>query len=164
MSTVTPVAPPPASGPASAGAAATAHQPALARFVHNLRWVPARLKETALRGGGGVPGTDRSRSFAVFGNVFLQACVVRVQLHQDATGHARQQCFTVFSQGRQSPHAGFADRQTDAQLQQESMRLIDTGRALRHACCEADGRAPAAIRPWENGRSQAQNETGQSPP
>jgi len=48
---------------------------ALLRFLDNLRQVPRRFRESALRGG--LPHTDRSRSSFVFGNVFLHLHAVR---------------------------------------------------------------------------------------
>jgi quinol-cytochrome oxidoreductase complex cytochrome b subunit len=75
MSAGTRMAPPAAPVGAPEG---PAREPALKRFAANLRAVPAQLKGTALRGSGGVPGTDRARSTAVFGNVFLHLHTVRV--------------------------------------------------------------------------------------
>jgi quinol-cytochrome oxidoreductase complex cytochrome b subunit len=48
---------------------------ALQQFRENLRAAPARLLETAFRGGK--PNTDRTRSTFVFGNVFLHLHSVR---------------------------------------------------------------------------------------
>jgi len=50
-------------------------EPALKRFVSNLRAAPRRMRESALRTGR--PSTDRSRSSFVFGNVFLHLHPVR---------------------------------------------------------------------------------------
>jgi len=49
--------------------------PALRRFLDNLRAVPGRLRDSAIRGGP--PRTDRTRSTFVFGNVFLHLHAVR---------------------------------------------------------------------------------------
>ncbi len=49
--------------------------PALRRFLENLREMPRRFRESALRGD--LPRTDRSRSSFVFGNVFLHLHAVR---------------------------------------------------------------------------------------
>ncbi len=51
-------------------------RPALTRFAENLRALPARLRESAFRSGA--PVSDRARSTAVFGNVFLHLHSVRV--------------------------------------------------------------------------------------
>jgi quinol-cytochrome oxidoreductase complex cytochrome b subunit len=51
-------------------------EPALRRFLANLRAAPRRLAETASRTG--MPRTDRSRSSFVFGNFFLHVHSVRV--------------------------------------------------------------------------------------
>ncbi|MBI5434155.1 MAG: cytochrome b N-terminal domain-containing protein [Planctomycetes bacterium] len=50
-------------------------QGALRRFFANLRATPARVKDSAFRGGK--PNTDRTRSTFVFGNVFLHLHPVR---------------------------------------------------------------------------------------
>jgi quinol-cytochrome oxidoreductase complex cytochrome b subunit len=50
-------------------------QPALARFLANLRHAPRAVRDSALRGG--TPKTDRTRSSFVFGNVFLHLHPVR---------------------------------------------------------------------------------------
>jgi quinol-cytochrome oxidoreductase complex cytochrome b subunit len=50
-------------------------QPALRRFLENLRATPRHLRETALRTGK--PSTDRTRSSFVFGNVFLHLHAAR---------------------------------------------------------------------------------------
>jgi quinol-cytochrome oxidoreductase complex cytochrome b subunit len=47
----------------------------LGRFLGNLRALPARFRESAVRGGA--PTTDRTRSSFVFGNVFLHLHTVR---------------------------------------------------------------------------------------
>jgi quinol-cytochrome oxidoreductase complex cytochrome b subunit len=60
----------------AATAPGEAREPALRRFLANLRHAPARLAETAVRTG--VPRTDRSRSSLVFGNFFLHVHSVRV--------------------------------------------------------------------------------------
>ena len=49
--------------------------PALRRFLDNLKGLPERLRESAVRGG--LPRTDRTRSTFVFGNVFLHLHAVR---------------------------------------------------------------------------------------
>ncbi len=49
--------------------------PALRRFLDNLKAVPDRLRDSAVRGG--LPRTDRTRSTFVFGNVFLHLHAVR---------------------------------------------------------------------------------------
>ncbi len=59
-----------------ADAARRADPGALARFVANLREVPARLRASAFRSGA--PTTDRTRSSFIFGNVFLHLHTVRV--------------------------------------------------------------------------------------
>jgi len=50
-------------------------QPALQRFWANLRAVPRRFRESALRGGA--PTSDRARSTFVFGNVFFHLHAAR---------------------------------------------------------------------------------------
>jgi quinol-cytochrome oxidoreductase complex cytochrome b subunit len=50
-------------------------EPALKRFVSNLRAAPGRVRASALRTGA--PTTDRSRSSFVFGNLFLHLHPVR---------------------------------------------------------------------------------------
>ena len=56
----------------------TGRQTALHGFVHDLREVPRRIRETAFRSGR--PTTDRTRSTFVFGNVFLHLHAVRTHL------------------------------------------------------------------------------------
>jgi quinol-cytochrome oxidoreductase complex cytochrome b subunit len=52
--------------------------PATRRFIDNLRAVPRRFTDSAVRTGA--PRTDRSRSSFVFGNLFLHLHAVRVHL------------------------------------------------------------------------------------
>ncbi len=51
-------------------------EPAMRRFLANVRAVPLRFRESVVRTG--VPTTDRSRSSFVFGNLFLHLHAVRV--------------------------------------------------------------------------------------
>lgn len=74
-------------------------QPALERFIENLKAAPRRFAQTLLRTGK--PVSDRTRSTFVFGNVFLHLHPVRVHrwsLRWSATwglGMAAVSCFFV---------------------------------------------------------------------
>ena len=54
-------------------------QPALRRFLENLKAAPLRVRDAAFRGGA--PTSDRTRSSFVFGNVFLHLHAVRTHRH-----------------------------------------------------------------------------------